>query len=266
MLALLEHLRKINKVLQNENTWTLESIDLPFDSLSQILGPMLQVDLFILSKEGRVLGTYDAFRLNNQRMQEYIDQRQFPQFYLEGLLKIEQTIDNLDVYSEMTIFPIEQADEYLNGKTTIIPIFASGRRLGTVIMGKSEKLFSTADLILAEHAASVIGTELLHWKTKHIEKEKRERESVKAAFKTLSFSELEAIKVIFSLFDGLELKFTALKISQDFGITRTVIVNAIRKLESGRIIDSRSLGAKGTYIKIRNENIYQAMDEELKKL
>ena len=34
------------------------------------------------------------------------------------------------------------------------------------------------------------------------------------------------------------------------GVTRSVIVNAFRKLESAGIIESRSLGMKGTFIKV----------------
>ena len=41
----------------------------------------------------------------------------------------------------------------------------------------------------------------------------------------------------------------ASKIADRVGITRSVIVNALRKLESAGVIESRSLGMKGTYIK-----------------
>ena len=78
------------------------------------------------------------------------------------------------------------------------------------------------------------------------------------------YSELEAIKVIVQLFDGMDLRFTALKITKKYNITRTVIVNAIRKLESAGIIESRSLGTKGTYIKIKNQNIKNSLLAELK--
>ena len=44
----------------------------------------------------------------------------------------------------------------------------------------------------------------------------------------------------------------ASKIADKVGITRSVIVNALRKLESAGIIESRSLGMKGTYIKVLN--------------
>ena len=45
---------------------------------------------------------------------------------------------------------------------------------------------------------------------------------------------------------------TASNIADKIGITRSVIVNALRKLESAGIIESRSLGMKGTYLKVLN--------------
>ena len=50
----------------------------------------------------------------------------------------------------------------------------------------------------------------------------------------------------------------ASKIADRVGITRSVIVNALRKFESAGVIESKSLGMKGTYIKILNEYL---MDE-----
>lgn len=48
------------------------------------------------------------------------------------------------------------------------------------------------------------------------------------------------------------------------GITRSVIVNALRKFESAGVIESRSSGMKGTYIKVLNEVIFDEL-EEIKK-
>ena len=42
----------------------------------------------------------------------------------------------------------------------------------------------------------------------------------------------------------------ASKVADRVGVTRSVIVNALRKLESAGIIESRSLGMKGTFIKV----------------
>ena len=61
--------------------------------------------------------------------------------------------------------------------------------------------------------------------------------------------------------DGNEGRLTASIIADRIGITRSVIVNALRKLESAGIIESRSLGMKGTYIKVINEGIFDKLKD-----
>lgn len=92
--------------------------------------------------------------------------------------------------------------------------------------------------------------------------EVRKQQIVKSAISTLSSSELEAIKHIFKELDGEEGILVASKIADKVGITRSVIVNALRKFESAGVIESRSSGMKGTYIKVINDVVF----DELKKL
>ena len=84
---------------------------------------------------------------------------------------------------------------------------------------------------------------------------------MKSAFNTLSFSELEAIIHIFDELNGDEGILVASKIADRVGITRSVIVNALRKFESAGVIESRSSGMKGTYIKVLNDYIFDELDE-----
>lgn len=67
---------------------------------------------------------------------------------------------------------------------------------------------------------------------------------------------------ILSELDGNEGLLVASKIADRVGITRSVIVNALRKFESAGVIESKSLGMKGTYIKVLNELLL----DELKKM
>jgi transcriptional pleiotropic repressor len=79
---------------------------------------------------------------------------------------------------------------------------------------------------------------------------------------TLSYSELAAVMHILGELEGNEGLLVASKIADRVGITRSVIVNALRKFESAGVIESKSLGMKGTYIKVLNERLL----DELKKL
>src|SRR5699024_585535 len=102
----------------------------------------------------------------------------------------------------------------------------------------------------------------LRSKTEEIEEEARKKAVIHMAIGTLSYSELGAFEHIFNELDGEEGLLVASKIADRVGITRSVIVNALRKFESAGLIESRSLGMKGTHIKVLNDKLF----EELKKL
>ena len=94
--------------------------------------------------------------------------------------------------------------------------------------------------------------QILYQKSRDIEADVRSTTAVQMAINTLSYSELKAVQAIFDALEGNEGRLTASNIADKIGITRSVIVNALRKLESAGIIESRSLGMKGTYLKVLN--------------
>ena len=71
---------------------------------------------------------------------------------------------------------------------------------------------------------------------------------------------MEAVQQIFAELEGDEGLLVASKIADRSGITRSVIVNALRKLESAGVIESRSLGMKGTRIKILNDKFKDELE------
>jgi len=55
------------------------------------------------------------------------------------------------------------------------------------------------------------------------------------------------------------------RIADTYKITRSIIVNTLRKLESAGLISSRSMGKSGTYIKVLNLMIIKALEDYYKK-
>ena len=149
-------------------------------------------------------------------------------------------------------------------RTTIVPIYGNGERIGTLIVAKYDREFNDEDLLLAEYAAAVIGVEILHERAARVEEEARKKAMVQIAFSTLSFSELEAINSIMEALNGTEGLLVASKIADSVGITRSVIVNALRKFESAGLIETKSLGMKGTYIRVKNEFLLDELKKEHK--
>lgn len=92
--------------------------------------------------------------------------------------------------------------------------------------------------------------------------ERRKKGIVDSAISTLSFTEHKAVLHILEELEGNEGVLVASKIADRFGITRSVVVNALRKLESAGVVETRSSGMKGTYIKVVNDFIF----DEITKL
>lgn len=246
-MTLLEKTRKINHLLQSTKT------QVDFNEMARTLRDVIQTNTFVVSRRGKILGLSLKLEFENERMQKMFKTRQLPETYTKHLFSVTETSPNLDVNSEFTGFPYENKDLFVNGLTTVVPIVGGGERLGTLILSRLNETFTDEDLILAEYGATVVGMEILREKTDEVEEEARENAIVHMAIKSLSFSETEAIEHIFEQLNGKEGLLVASKVADSVGITRSVIVNALRKLQSAGVIESRSLGMKGTFIKVLND-------------
>ena len=255
-MNLLAKTRKINSMLQASAGKPVN-----FKEMADTLGRIIDSNVFIVSRKGKLLGLSIQQTIENDRMKKMIEDRQFPEVYTNNLFNITETSPNLDVDNEHTAFPVESKEVFKNGLTTIVPIIGGGERLGTLILARINAQFEDDDLILAEYGATVVGMEILREKSEEIEEEARSKAVVQMAINSLSYSELEAIEHIFEELDGNEGLLVASKIADRVGITRSVIVNALRKLESAGVIESRSLGMKGTYIKVLNDKFLNALAE-----
>ena len=247
-MELLQRARKINSILQGT---TGKSVN--FNDVASTLQEIMSANIFVVSRKGKLLGFSINQQIENPRMKGMLEERQFPVEYTESLFNIKETTSNIDIDSPYTAFPVENKDLFKDGLTTIVPIIGGGDRLGTLILSRLNTDFNNDDLLLAEYGATVVGMEILHEKSEEIEQEVRSKAVVQMAISSLSYSELEAIEHIFAELDGKEGLLVASKIADRVGITRSVIVNALRKLESAGVIESRSLGMKGTYIKVLND-------------
>ena len=124
----------------------------------------------------------------------------------------------------------------------------------------TEAVGSHIDSMLSEYGTAVVGLEMLRSVNEESAEETRKEHVVQAAISTLSFSELEAIIHIFKELNGTEGILVASKVADRVGITRSVIVNALRKFESAGVIESRSSGMKGTYIKVLNDYVFTELE------
>jgi transcriptional pleiotropic repressor len=253
---ILEKVRKLNWLLRESAAGVLS-----FGDLCETLSDLMDANVYITNKRGKVIGVHYKIKADSVTITDpETGNEQFPNEYNEALLKVVNTTANLQGQEALEIFKYDY-DTY-DKLHTVIPITAGGHRWGTLILTRYKPEFNDEDLVLGEYGATVVGLEMQRRKAIELEEEERRKTVVQMAIGTLSYSEVEAVQQIFKELNGNEGLLVASKIADRSGITRSVIVNALRKLESAGVIESRSLGMKGTHIKVLNSKFH----EELAKL
>ena len=250
-VQLLDKTRKINKLLHNNS-----SSKVVFNDICEVLTGILDSNILVISKKGKVLGSSvcDGVEELNELVVDkvggFIDKE-----LNERLLGILSTKENVNLET------LGFGEESKSFRAIITPIDIAGARLGTLFEYRSDREYDIDDIILTEYGTTVVSLEMMRSVNEENAEEERKVSIVRSAISTLSFSELEAIIHIFDELDGKEGILVASRIADRVGITRSVIVNALRKFESAGVIESRSSGMKGTYIKIVNDVIFDELDK-----
>ncbi len=257
MKELLEKTRKINKLLQKTAGHPVN-----FEEMANVLNEVINSNVYIVGRKGTILGYSFIDGFACEIMENIVHRSgKFPDAYNEKLLSINKTDANYHQVASRCVFQREKECIFSNKLSTVVPIIGGGQRLGTLVLAKFNVRFNNDDLILAEYGATVVGMEILRSKSERIEEEARKRAAVHVALATLSYSELEAVEHIFEELEGDEGVLVASKIADRAGITRSVIVNALRKFESAGVIEAKSLGMKGTYIRVLNDNLLEELEK-----
>ena len=246
MQDLLEKTRAVNRMLQSKKSTGSHN----FQKLAKLLCEQSTANVYMIDRQGRILGYGWTSEYDCDIMENLLESGYMPEEYVDKLNEINESVLNhtdhgLCAYSN-------EPCTYSNKHVVYVPINGGGERLGTLILARFGYPFDTRDLVLGEYLATVVGLEILHDRARQIEKRAHENLVVQMALRALSYSEVESIKHIVRELGSEEGVVVASKVADEAGVTRSVIVNALRKLESAGIIESRSLGMKGTYVKILN--------------
>lgn len=251
-VQLLDKTRKINQLLHNNH-----SHKVVFNDICKVLSDILESNILVISKKGKLLG------IRNRADIRVITQMITPDVgrFVDNMLN-ERFLGILSTKENVNLATLGFEDDEIERYHAIVsPIDIAGERLGTVFMYREDSTYTIDDIILSEYATAVVGLEMMRSVKEENAEEDRKIAIVHSAISTLSNSEAEAIIHVFDELDGVEGVLVASKIADRVGITRSVIVNALRKFESAGVIETKSSGMKGTYIKVVNEFVFDELDK-----
>lgn len=248
-IELLDKTRKINRLLNDKH-----SSKVAFTDICSVLGQVLESNAYVISSKGKLLGTYvdggGIIPSLQDKRGSYIDIK-----LNERFLNVLSTKENVNL--ETLGFSKEEIAGF---KALITPICIGGERLGTLFLYREKEEFCIEDIILSEYSTTVIGLEIMRSVQEETDKEQYKKSNFSSALTTLTPLEQKAVSHVFHELGGEDGTLVTSKLANKVGITRTVIVNALRKLESAGLIKTKSSGVKGTYIRVLNDIVYTEFD------
>ena len=194
-VQLLDKTRKINKLLHNNN-----SHKVVFNDICDVLSDILASNAMVISKKGKILGLKN--REDIPEIHELIEGKVgslIDNMLNERLLLVLSTKENVNLTT--LGFDGVDIDKYHG---LLLPIDIAGERLGTLFLYRLGTEYDIDDIILGEYGTTVVGLEMMRALNEENAEENRKIAIVRSAISTLSFSELQAIKHIFSELDGEE--------------------------------------------------------------
>lgn len=242
-INLLDKARKVNTFVHKN-----ASKDLDLSGLCSITAQGFAGCMGVFDMSGHILGV-------TSDMQEFLDARKLDNEGVLSPLLNSRLLNTVATKENIAGKMLGFEDKYC---VLITPIYAKNQRLGSAFCIKCDASFDVDDIILVEYTVGLIGMELSAKDDYALEKQLNDKDRVLLALHSLSAKEQAAISTVFAKIEGFEGILNIKSLSQSAGITRSQIVNAIKKFESAGIIKTTSLGVKGTKIEI--------LDEKAKKM
>ena len=251
-VELLDRTRKIGRLLNDR-----QSSKVAFSDICSVLGHMMLSTAVVISNKGKILGAYQrpeqkTIKKNQTARGDFVDKK-----LNERLLSVLSTKENANL--EMLGFTKDEVGRIFSFDHS----HQHEENMGTLFLYRDHVLYGIEDIILSEYSTTVIGLEIVQSDKEASVQEANRKKNLTHAMTTLTPLECKAVDCVIHEMNGRNDRVVTSQLAKKYGITRTVIVNALRKLVSAGLIQTRSAGVKGTQIEILNDIVYTEFDNKL---
>lgn len=263
-IQMLDQIRSMNRAFLRDTGQALN-----LEEGARIIAENSDSDVIVVDKEGRLLAAHPAGEKFEEHLEKLVEEGSFSgDSGLMNLIKSQKSLFNeaLPAAGAAKKGRKAAAAGGSSAVCSVIPIISGSKHLASLFLYRASADLKEDQAVLVEAGAGLIGIMLLHEAVDRAEEDARNKELAEVAFESLSYSEVEAIREILKNISNNESVVVASKIADGLGITRSVIVNALRKFESAGIIESRSLGMKGTFIRVKNLHALEMVATRSEKL
>lgn len=230
-------MKSITDAFRELNAYFQDNFEVDFRSFSKILSDLVNAKILIADYKKNIVsswieGLYDVL----------------PKEYLPLIGK--NTLENIMVGAECC---------------TAVPILCTSEPLMIIAVTKVPGSgLKDEQIMILENAAAVLALKLNHKAEAERKNKVLEVAKIRIVIDVMSAAEVQATICILEALEGkTDGVLITSKIADSMKLTRSLIINALGKLQSAGLIESTSLGMKGTFIKILSSAL---LEEFCKKI
>lgn len=232
---------------------------LDFNVIAKLLTETFECSVFILDIEGNFLGIYSKNNIQCPIFLAMVDRGKMDVTNMARLNVLEMGTEN--VFRDANLCSINPMNKCKYKKRCIfeVPMLVYGKRLGTIVFSRGNgKKFTTDEMAMFELVTTIIGMEYLYSKEQKEKLLQMQRNKIYNLLSSLTLSEKKALKSVLDYMGGdLEKILVTSQIADKHNVTRSIIVNVLKKLKAVNLAEINSLGAKGTHVKIKDALIFE---------
>ena len=246
-VALLDKTRKFNKLIHNS---TYEDFDI--HRILESFEPLVLSDVFIVDADGKIIDLTKSAAVN--RLFEFSDVLTGSIIDINLLKRMEMMASTRENVSPSVLGLKEPGFE---AYFMVIPLEGFGARFGYLLMYRNQTPYDIDDIVLAEYIGTLISLEMASSSYEDKVKGSKNSTDFRRIIRTMSETELKAAVKILEALKGEDGIIKISELAKSIEVTRSVVVNAIKKLDTAGVISSKSCGPKGTFIQIYNDIVYK---------
>ncbi len=249
-------IKQLNSVLKLSSTSTV-----PLNDLIKQLCEILDCNIYLFNSKGNIFSFHVSGNYFCPHNEACLENPLMPDSYMKIFENINDAIYN--VYEKKPVCTCPEVNEciYSDRQYTLVPVYCNYKKKAGLLLIRYGEAFDDNEELLCEYAAVVISLELM--RQDHLETERRAMAvaCTTLAINSLSYSEKRAVKALMDFITGEEGVVFLSNVSSTAYVTPSTVSSAIKKLESAGVIQIKTMGVKGSFIKITNEYIKKAILE-----
>ncbi len=233
--------------------------DITMNDLGNSISSVVDANICMAAPDGEILYLYER---TQELGSEYYDRVMGNK---DGLIKhiVQLNTTHIDLPLTSPFVLLTEGSE--RGLFSFFPVIVEAKYICNLILWHEEEPITDDELAICESACAMISMCIGRSRARENRLIRIQKDAARVAAGILSYSELHSIKELLKRMEGNECIIVISDLADEIYIARSIIAGALKKLESSDIINVRSLGVKGTHIRINNPYIYSAVNEANEK-